>query len=144
MIIIIGVIIYIVGFIVAYYMLRHGFTEYRTWEHVKQDCKLATWSWLIVIVGLIFEGIIILKEKLPKINILPKDPPKWLILILLVGSISSCTFPQEGDTINTIKLYNNPTLCYFDLKEHDYGFYAPCNTYNIGDKVHFTKDTTKH
>ena len=70
---------------------------------------------------------------------------KKLIIIATVLFCSSCSIPQQGDTIKKITQHYASTDCEYltqstpEQYERDYGFYAPCGTYQIGDTVKFCK-----
>lgn len=146
----IGIIIYIMGFIVAYYLVRQEFPN-KDWYDIFFSIKWASLSWLMVFmyIFLTFLGFTAFEDKIygKLTKILPTDPPKWLILILLVGSIEGCTntisegFSQIGAVSNITN-----TTCRYIVAEGDPVIYinAPCGLYKVGEYIYFTKDTTKH
>ena len=58
--------IYLIGYIIAYIILKEGRKDYAGhWNIVIITAALALFSWLLVIIAIIYA-------------ILPKTPPKWL------------------------------------------------------------------
>jgi hypothetical protein len=65
---------------------------------------------------------------------------KKIIIICSISLVGCNGGAWEGDVIKYKQKDNNSNLCWYgDNWEDDALFKAPCETYQIGDTIHFSK-----
>ncbi len=74
------IIIYLIGFILSYAILRKKFREYYfySWTDVIQQALLSIFSWIIVLIATLSFIADLISNYFEKLNKSKKEPPKWL------------------------------------------------------------------
>jgi hypothetical protein len=74
-----GIIIYLIGCVLAYIVFRVYLRKDNTWYDVKWNFVFGLFSWFLIVILIILWILFFLAEWINKIKIkFPKQPPHWL------------------------------------------------------------------